>query len=96
MFFKKVKKWTKINVQNEKIRVRLLAIFFIMQKIQRTFQKLCGTFRKKGPPFGPPGDGLLLKINVTNNGNIIFLKLNICICNEKQFIQTWRAYQHKS
>jgi hypothetical protein len=27
MFFKKVQKWTKINVQNEKNRVRLLAIF---------------------------------------------------------------------
>jgi hypothetical protein len=43
MFFKKVKKWTKINVQNEKNRVRLLAFFLIFWK---DFKECSATFEE--------------------------------------------------
>jgi hypothetical protein len=45
MFFQKIKKWTKINVQKQKNRVRLLGIF-IKTKISKIFEECSATFEE--------------------------------------------------
>jgi hypothetical protein len=63
MFFKKIKKWTKINVQNEKNRVQLLAFFLNFWK---GFKECSATFEecsaRKGRPSGSLAGFVLIKL----------------------------------